>query len=104
MRHESSFSTIQLLCSVLLFKNVWPIAGAVAWQTNPVPVVLAFRMGISLSTSFYTSDTAPSQWPGKMEEDGPSPWVPAPTREFQKQLLASSFGPAQLWALEPFGN
>lgn len=53
---------------------------------------------------YSSSHPALCLWPEKTSKGGSGPWVPPPTWEAEKKLLAPSFASAQLWPSQLFGK
>lgn len=62
-----------------------------AFQSKPSPTLPAFNMGTSPGPGCSTPGPAPSQWPGKAAQDGPSAWVLVSIWTTQGRLLASNW-------------
>lgn len=50
----------------------------VAQRANPQPVALASHLGTGLRSSCSIPDPATCSWPGKVVDDDPRAWAPAP--------------------------
>lgn len=76
----------------------------VAWQASTLDASIPYGHWYQVPDATLSIHFPAANMPGKVVEEGPSAWVPAPIQETQKKFLAPDFGFVQLCLLYPFGE